>query len=622
MVENEKVIINVAQIKDATKNEEHEFEALRRPKQITIVAEREKALRKIMSISASTFNMEEAIKSIVENAGKLFKADRCLFAEFDPALNKNSPLKEYAEYTSSKNIRSHMTRPAVEEDVKVFTNQTKQKKVTFVEDIRKINLPEVSRQMLVDDLSVKSYLVLPVFFEDTMYGALVFHYVNDFMQFSQDDIEVAQAFANQAAVVIHQSKLYQSMQEQARREKLLREIISSISSTLDFNEIRQMFVSKLGAALGSDLNVLYVRDPITEKFLPVDEHSLHVSSEDIKSPLGTNIIEDFGWEEYILKNKKMEIAYSDIEELKKDYAFYGKKPEEFLNLYKIKSMIGIPIIYAHTFLGFLVINFVKKPRQITKENINLVKIVAKQAGITLYQSKLYIQAQEASRAKSEFIANMSHELRTPLNIIIGFSELMSTSKMEVSKQLKYLHNINNSGKHLLNLMNDIIDISKIESGNLKLNYETIDAESLINEIVTSINLISNTSNINIDLTQVSINTDKKILTQILYNLISNAIKFTPKNGQIKITSKVENNKLIVSIEDNGIGIDANDLNMIFEKFKQVDSSVERVQQGAGLGLSITKQLIELLQGSIHVESVKGKGSRFWFILPNAKKKKC
>lgn len=617
MVKNEEFVANVVPLEATTKNKKNKLGVLHNQKQISLAVEREKALREIMATAANTFDVKKAINSIVEEAGKLFNADRCFFIQFDLASDKYLPLKEYAEYVSSKEIRSQTTRPVDESEIGLFTRQTKEKKILFVNDIRKIELPQITRDMLVKDLSVKSYMAMPVFFENIMYGALVIHYVKDFVEFSQDDIEIAQAFANQAAIIIHQSKLYQSMQEQTRREKLLREIVSSISSTLDFDEIRQMFVSKLGCALGSDINVLYIRDPKTEKFLPVDEHSLHLSSDKIKNPIGINVVEEYGWAEHIKKNKKLEIAYSDIEELKKDYNLYGTKCEEFLNSYGIKSMIGIPIVYAHTFLGFLVINFVKAQKQITEEEVDLVKIVAKQAGITLYQSKLYIQAQEASKVKSEFIANMSHEIRTPLNIIIGFSELMSSSKVETSKQIKYLHNINNSGKHLLNLMNDIIDISKIESGNLKLNYETVDAESLINEIVTSINLISNTKDIEIEAAPANIFADRKILTQILYNLISNATKFTPENGNIKIKSEVENNNLIVSVEDTGIGIDKDDLNMIFEKFKQVDSSVERTKQGAGLGLAITKQLIELLKGSIHVESAKGKGSRFWFILPNA-----
>lgn len=580
----------------------------------------EKTLIEIMSFSVNTLDIKEIIKSIITKAGKLFKADRCFFVEYDMASNKNYHLRDYEEYLSSKNIRSHLTRQATEEDVVAFLNVTKQKKASFVEDVSKFDLPENSKKMLVDDLSVKSYATIPVFHGNIMYGTLVLHYVNEFMKFTKDDMEVAQAIANQSAVVFHHAKLYQKLQAQANREKLIREIVSSISSTLDFNEIRQMLVSKLGCALNSDISILYIRDIKTEKFLPVDEYSLHLSSNEMLSPLGLNIIEDYGWANYIKTNKKSDIAYSDIEELKKDYKLHGTKAEEFLNKYNIKSMLAIPILYAGTFLGFLVLNFVKERKNFTNEDVNLAKIVANQAGITLYQSKLYFEAQAASQAKSEFIANMSHEIRTPLNIIIGFSDLLSKSEIESKKQVKYLQNINNSGKHLLNLTNDIINISKIESGNFKLNYEKIDMELLIMDVISSIKLISGNKEMSVDLAPAYIVADKKILTQILYNLLNNAIKFTSDDGKIKIKSVLEKDKLIVSIEDDGIGIDSKDLNVIFDKFKQVDSSVDRPQQGAGLGLAIAKKLVELLDGVIQVESTKGKGSHFWFVLPKAKKK--
>lgn len=620
MYENKKNM-QIGGVEIATKHENNPASELaHKQEQMIKVIAREKTLIDIMSFSVDTLDIKEIIKSIITKAGKLFKADRCFFVEYDADSNENHPLREYEEYLSLKNIRSHLTRPTTKEDVEAFLRVTRQKKASFIEDVNKIDLPEASRKMLVDDLSVKSYATLPVFHGNIMYGTLVLHYVNDFMQFTKDDMEVAQAIANQSAVVFHHAKLYQKLQSQADREKLLREIVSAISSTLDFNEIRQMLVSKLGCALNSDISILYIRDTKTEKFLPVDEYSLHLSSNKMPSPLGLNIIEDYEWSKYIKHNKKPDITYSDIEDLKKDYKLHGTKAEEFLDKYNIKSMLAIPIIHAGTFLGFLVLNFVKERKNFTNDDINLAKIVANQAGTTLYQSKLYFEAQSASQAKSEFIANMSHEIRTPLNIIIGFSDLLSKSEVDSKKQVKYLQNINNSGKHLLNLTNDIINISKIESGNFTLDYEKIDMELLIMDVINSIKLISGNKKMSADLAPACIFADKKILTQILYNLLNNAIKFTSDHGEIKIKSVLEKDKLMVSIEDDGIGIDSKDLSLIFDKFKQVDSSVGRPQQGAGLGLAIAKKLVELLDGVIQVESTKGKGSHFWFVLPKAEKK--
>lgn len=407
----------------------------------------------------------------------------------------------------------------------------------------------------------------------------------------------------------------------ANREKLLREIVSDISSTLDFNEIRKMLVTKLGKAMNADFDVLYVRDLKTGKFLPVDNHSIYSASKKFEELIGVNVLEEFDWAYYIASTSRLEVVYSDIEALINDYELRGSKAEEFLRKYNIQSMISIPIVHANNFLGLYIMNFVDEPREITEEDVDLVKIVANHSAIALYQARLYNQAQEASRAKSEFIANMSHEIKTPLNIIIGFSELLEKTEIEPSKQIKYLQNINQSGKHLLNLTNEIINVSKIEARNFEFNKEKFNSANVITDVCESMKLIAKRKKINIkvDVEKSEINADKKMFIQVLYNLLSNAVKFTNSKGQIIVTSRFDNDRLIVSIEDDGIGIDYENQKMIFEKFKQVDSSVEKSQQGLGLGLAISKELIELHDGSIHVSSKIGSGSKFWFTLPEASK---
>lgn len=421
-------------------------------------------------------------------------------------------------------------------------------------------------------------------------------------------------------VELELAKKHEEIQEAAKREKLLRETISEISSSFDSNEVRKFLVTKLGLALGVDLVAMYIKDTKTGKFLPVDEFSYYRNSEDIKNPEGVNVAEDWGFAVHINKNTKNYVVYSDIEQLKSDYGLYGTKSEIFLNDYEVKSLLGCPIVHSGEFLGFLTMNFIKAHRDFTEEDIEILKTIANQSAVALYQLQLYNQAQEASMAKSEFIANMSHEIKTPLNIIIGFSEIMLTSQIEQAQMMKYLDNINKSGKHLLNLTNDIINISKIESGKFEFKQDEFDSKKLINEVLEAIKLLSDSKSISfeVDTAKAILKADKKMITQVLYNLLNNAIKFTPEFGKIKIASEIKSNNLTVSIIDNGIGIDEKNQTAIFEKFKQVDSSLERAQQGAGLGLAITKRIVELHGGSIHVKSKLDEGSHFWFTLPNAK----
>lgn len=230
-------------------------------------------------------------------------------------------------------------------------------------------------------------------------------------------------------------------------------------------------------------------------------------------------------------------------------------------------------------------------------------------------------AELANSTKSDYLANMSHEVRTPLNAIIGFSDILLTGMYGQlnDKGHQYLKNISISGKHLLNLVNDLLDISKIEAGKIELMYEDLNSHLLIQEIVSGLKPLAVQKNvsINFELENIGIKADSKRLKQILYNLLSNAIKFTPEGGRILVKSDINDSNLVVLVEDTGIGIAKEDHDKIFQQFKQIDSSYSRTQEGTGLGLALTKKLVELHNGSIHFESEKDRGSRFWFILPKA-----
>lgn len=243
----------------------------------------------------------------------------------------------------------------------------------------------------------------------------------------------------------------------------------------------------------------------------------------------------------------------------------------------------------------------------------------KKTETALIQAK--VLAENANRVKSEFLANMSHELRTPLNSIIGFSQMLHEKMFGDlnEKQDKHISNILRSGKHLLGLINDILDISKIESGNMKYQPETINLQETIDEIITLIYPIARRKSIelqlNIEHEKLEIYADRIKMKQIMYNLLSNAIKFTPESGTVMVNSKIIDDNLHLSVCDNGIGIPKDKHETIFDPFKQVDSSVNRMYEGTGLGLALVKQYIEMHDGKIWVESELGKGSTFISTIP-------
>ncbi|BBO17075.1 histidine kinase [Candidatus Brocadia pituitae] len=235
--------------------------------------------------------------------------------------------------------------------------------------------------------------------------------------------------------------------------------------------------------------------------------------------------------------------------------------------------------------------------------------------------KANIALEKAYRLKSEFLATMSHELRTPLNAIIGFAEVLKDELIGHinDEQREYVDDIHSSGKHLLSMINNVLDLSKFEAGKLELKYEEICVKEAIDDVLNTVSGIANKKNISIKNTiQSDIPTlvvDQLKLKQILFNLLSNAIKFTPKNGNVCIDITLKDLYVQFAIADTGIGIKQEDREKIFEAFSQVDSSLARNYEGAGLGLALTKRLVELHGGEIWVESFYGKGSTFTFILP-------
>lgn len=236
-----------------------------------------------------------------------------------------------------------------------------------------------------------------------------------------------------------------------------------------------------------------------------------------------------------------------------------------------------------------------------------------------------IRAEDATRAKSEFLAKMSHELRTPLNSVIGFSDILlseSFGKLN-EKQTRYVKNVNVSGKYLLDLINNILDLSKIEARKMELQLEFFAVPELISQIVESVSLLTAEKNIDLEIMiskKVSLlYADKSKFKQILYNLISNAIKFTSPNGKICLIANIINDNLSVSVIDNGIGISLDDQKLLFEPFHQVyHSFLSREYKGTGLGLAIAKRFANMHEGNITVQSEIGKGSTFTFTLPMKK----
>jgi signal transduction histidine kinase len=295
----------------------------------------------------------------------------------------------------------------------------------------------------------------------------------------------------------------------------------------------------------------------------------------------------------------------------------------------MKSIIFAPMLFEGRGIGTIWVGR-KYASQFTDKQIALLKTFADQAVIAIQNARLFSEIQDksqqlevANKHKSEFLANMSHELRTPLNAIIGFSEVLLERLFgEINeKQDDYLKDIHTSGKHLLTLINDILDLSKIEAGRMELERSTFDLASAITNAMTLVRERAQRHGIllgqQVDPKLGEITADERKFKQILLNLLSNAVKFTPDNGRIDITARREENDIAVAVHDTGIGIAPEDQGAVFEEFRQVGRDYTSKHEGTGLGLALTKKFVELHGGRIWLESEPGKGSTFTFTIPIA-----
>jgi signal transduction histidine kinase len=234
-----------------------------------------------------------------------------------------------------------------------------------------------------------------------------------------------------------------------------------------------------------------------------------------------------------------------------------------------------------------------------------------------------VQLETANRHKSEFLANMSHELRTPLNAIIGFSEILKEQMFGElnAKQMEYARDIYGSGQHLLSLINDILDLAKVEAGHMALDIHEFDVRAAVDNCCTLIRERAQRGGLKL-ICEVDANVgrwpaDERKVKQILLNLLSNAVKFTPAGGAVTLRASVENDRLVVKVTDTGIGIDAKDRTAIFKEFQQLSTPGVAKHEGTGLGLSLSLRLVELHAGTLTVESEPGRGSTFTARLPRA-----
>jgi signal transduction histidine kinase len=446
--------------------------------------------------------------------------------------------------------------------------------------------------------------------------------------FTPVQIKLLETFADQAVIAIENVRLFQELeartQELARSVgelKALGEVGQAVSSTLDLQTVLSTVVGRAVQLSGTDCGIIYEYDESTREFHL--RASYQMEEELVKAYQATPLHLGEGATGRAAETKMP----TQIAELREEQEFATRGMRPILTRLGYRSLLAVPLLLDQKIMGALTI-YRRRAGDFAPEIVNLLRTFATQSVLAIQNARLFREIETKSREleaanqhKSEFLANVSHELRTPLNAIIGFSEVLGERLFgELNeKQAEYTDDILSSGRHLLSLINDILDLSKIEAGRMELEITTFDLPMAIENALLLVRERASRHGIKfhraIDERLGDFTGDERKVKQILVNLLSNAVKFTPEGGQIKVDAGLGDSAVIVSVTDTGIGIAKEDQEAIFEEFRQASGNYAQKREGTGLGLTLTRRFVEMHGGKIWVESEIGKGSKFTFTLP-------
>ncbi|HAC65437.1 MAG TPA: hybrid sensor histidine kinase/response regulator [Cyanothece sp. UBA12306] len=450
-----------------------------------------------------------------------------------------------------------------------------------------------------------------------------------------------------------------ALRQQIAQEKLLNQVIAQIRQSLDLSSILQTAVRELRSFLQVDRLVIYEFEQgnaSNSKHFKSSIRRGYVTYESRVSqsiPSLLNVVAEDNCFERIphYQEKYRQGSIVAIEDIETAYSssFCLIK---FLEKYWIKAKLIAPIVINENLWGLLIAHQCFKKREWFNSEKNFLGQIGEHLAVAIYQAQLYAQVQEqkntfeqrviartqelrdtlvasqaANHSKSEFLGNMSHELRTPLTCIIGLSATLlhwygESKSLPLEKQMQYLQTIQDSGKNLLTIINEILEYSKLEAGKYVLSIQEFSLQKVAHNVYERLQGEAVKRQINLELEfkvesqNVNFFADSERIQQILYHLLNNALKFTTEGGKVILRIWREANQAIFQVEDTGIGIAQDQISLLFESFQQLESSRRRIYGGTGLGLALTKQLVELHGGTIEVESVLKQGSIFTVRLPN------
>jgi GAF domain-containing protein len=574
-------------------------------------------------ISRSTFDLQAVLDTLAESAVRLCSADRSVIRR---RVGDTYPVAATYGFSPEQRVEREQYLK-IPDAGSIFGRTLIEGRTVHVPDIlADPRYKQLEAAHVANVIGVRAGLGVPLMREGNLVGVLTV-VRNEPRAFSQKQIELVETFADQAVIAIENVRLFDEVQARTRElarsvEELraLGEVSQAVNSTLDLETVLATIVAKAVQLSNTDAGVIYVLDEL--------DQTLQVRA-------------TYGLSEELIAAIRDQPAAAASEALRQ--AIRDRQPQEIADIRDeppslvreismragFRARLVVPLVSTDRVVGALAIRR-KQPGKFPKDTIQLLQTFAAHSVLAIQNARLFREIEDKSRQlamasehKSQFVSSVSHELRTPLNAIIGLTEMMvkNAARFGTEKAQEPLQRVNRAGTHLLGLINQVLDLSKIEAGKLELNPQTVQLAPLIKDVIDTAGQLAeqNKNRLVIDAQENlgALTVDPMRLRQILLNLLSNACKFT-KEGEVKLAArKVSNGSNFVefAVSDTGIGMTAEQQAKLFEEFTQADASTAQHFGGTGLGLAITRKLARMMGGDVTVASEPGKGSVFTVRLP-------